>query len=119
MRLDNLKWEDRENLALTTIDNSILEILSKDNHYKVRWAVAKNQNVDKNILSLLSQDKYEWIRESVLFNKNVSHEIIMRLCFDSDEDIRKIAQEKQSVICRNCNNANNTYYRNIVTREQL
>lgn len=67
----------------------ILAILAKDNSLRVREAVAMNPSTPKEILAKLAKDKYCEVRESIAYNEgDVPEEILELLVVDRSIKVR-------------------------------
>ena len=62
-------------LAEITTDISILEKLSDDKNWWVRYKVANNPNTPTHLLEKLSDDKNWLVRNAVANNPNIPHEL--------------------------------------------
>ncbi|MEA3341831.1 MAG: hypothetical protein U9R15_17840, partial [Chloroflexota bacterium] len=62
----------------------ILAVLSKDEYWGTRYAVALNESTPIKTLEILSEDKDKWVRSSVAKNNNTPVEILEVLSKDED-----------------------------------
>jgi hypothetical protein len=69
-------------LAETTTDPVILDELSKNANYLVRWDVALNSNTSPETLDYLSKDEVHYVRCNVASNLNTSPETLDYLSRD-------------------------------------
>ena len=70
MNLDDMDFEEKEELAERSTDPEVLEQLSKDDYVAVRRAVARNENCPPHVLIELSTDDSAYVRYNVAENKN-------------------------------------------------
>ncbi len=66
-------------LAQTTTDPEVLDELSKDEDFYVRWDVAENPNTTSETLDYLSKDEYWYIRCGVANNTNTTSETLKQM----------------------------------------
>lgn len=76
--MDNLKYYYL-NLAYTTDNPEILEILSEIDLRGLKIRVAKNRNTSNETLNKLSKDKSIYVRGAVASNPNTPEDILRRL----------------------------------------
>jgi len=79
---------NKRQLAETTTDPEILDELSRDKYYIVRFYVARNLNTTPEILDYLSKDEYWWVRYRVARNLNTSPETLDYMSRDKDSTVR-------------------------------
>lgn len=75
--------------AYETTDVNLLVILSNDDNYCVRSAVARNPKVSEEILAKLADDESCLVRASVAKNNNTSKETLKKLSDDEAYTVRK------------------------------
>ena len=74
--------------AVTTKDPDVLDELSWDEDWCVRWYVASNRNTKPETLDVLSRDENSYVRRYVAENPNTSPEILDTLSQDKDSIVR-------------------------------
>ena len=92
--IEKLRRDEKLELARTSTDINILNILAKDRDFYVRYGIARNSNTSAESLAMLAKDKYIEIRFCVVYNKNTSIKVLKELINDIDEDIKKAAINK-------------------------
>ena len=80
--------DERIEIAKSTNDFSIIEILSADENEKVRAYLAENTGCSEYVLDLLSNDINWEVRANVAKNPNASIHILERLRNDDDAAAR-------------------------------
>lgn len=87
----------REAVALNRhLSDSVLEILAKDNDWRIRSFVAEKRQCPVEIMRLLARDQHEAVRHSVARNRRVSPEILAVLIHDPWERIAEYARKRLS-----------------------
>jgi hypothetical protein len=81
---DSIKFK----IALKSVDNEILEILSKDVKWPPRAAVAKNENTSDEIIQTLIEDPSAIVRGAIAGRDNISYELIKKFAKDADANVR-------------------------------
>jgi 3-methyladenine DNA glycosylase AlkC len=77
---------DKLDLAQTTTDPKILDELSKDKNFYVRYRVAQNLNTIPETLDYLSKDEDFCVRWNVAKNLNTSPEILKQMSIVEEND---------------------------------
>ena len=75
---------DKFDLAQTTTDPEILDELSRDEDWMVRWRVAYNSNTSPETLDYLSRGQDFVVRYRVAENINTSPETLKQMSIDED-----------------------------------
>ena len=69
-------------------------ILSKDEDWRVRDAIASKYPIDRSLYEMLSKDKNSIVRGTIAYNKKTPLDILKRIISeDKEEHIRKNAKE--------------------------
>ena len=115
-KISKMSEEELINLACNTSDVEILKILSVNESYEVRCAVAENKNAPEELLTalakddewrvrctvarsentpiellaVLAQDEHRLVREEVALNASTSADMLAMLAKDEDCHIRRI-----------------------------
>lgn len=91
--LGTLSLDDKLRLAGSErTSKKILIILSADDeHWAVKYRVARNPNTPKEVLKILSTDKYWSVRYWVACNSSTPTEVLIKLSIDKDSGIRRLA----------------------------
>ena len=87
--LDAYSIKTRIDIAYETTDVNTLSLLSEDDNYCVRTAVARNPKVSEEILAKLADDESCLVRASVAKNNNTSKETLKKLSDDEAYTVRK------------------------------
>ena len=87
--MDNLSVEDKKKLAteLTTPPH-VLEALSKEKEWVLRYRVAWNLNAPTHVLEALSKDTDRDVRSNVANNLNTPPRVLETLSNDEDWEVR-------------------------------
>ena len=82
--IDKLSYNEKIELAKTSNDINILDILAKDKSFDIRYYVAINRNTPAETLSILAKD-IDWVvRHHVAYNGNTPVEALIILAKDKD-----------------------------------
>ncbi len=79
--LSGISSDSLETIAQTTASTNILAVLARNQHWRVRWGVAKNPETTIEILKQLAQDFNPYSRQEVAKNPKIDEEIITKILF--------------------------------------
>ena len=80
--------EERIELAKESQDPEVLDLLSRDEKYTVRYRVADNPNTSAETLDRLSRDEDNYVRVGVAKKPNTLIDTLTRLSRDEDYWVR-------------------------------
>ena len=97
-----LNFDQRKLLAQTTKDPEILDELSQDKNFYVRFNVALNSNTKPETLDVLYRDKDPYVRLKVTENPNYKKKITVELSSAAQhEALKKLIESSQDPELRN------------------
>lgn len=85
--------DNKYQLATISTDPEVLDRLSEDEEYKVKWHVANNHNTSSKTLSKLATDRISGIRARVADNKNTDITTLIQLTKDHMHNVSDLAKE--------------------------
>lgn len=91
--ISKMSEDERENLAYSTSDVEILNVLANDESEFVRKAVAENKNAPTETLALLAKDEKGYVRWAVAKNINTPVDVLEKLAKDKNKMVSEVAEE--------------------------
>ena len=91
-KISKMSVEELIDLARSTSDAEILNMLAINANYEVRCTVAANKNTSADTLDILAKDKDDDVRLAVANNPNTSYNTLIMLIKDKSVYISKTAE---------------------------